>query len=75
MYRAVVEFPGGLLNAGVYQVRLGLAKYGGEVFDYCEAFVFQLEDHGTFAATGAGGSQRGGVLAIPLQWNTLEIGS
>jgi len=73
VYSARVEFPGGLLNAGVYQIRLGLARYGGEVFDYCEPFVFQLEDHGTFAATGAGGQQRQGVLAIPLQWTTNEI--
>lgn len=73
VYCARVEFPGGLLNAGVYQIRLGLARYGGEVFDYCEPFVFQLEDHGTFAATGAGGQQRQGILALPLQWTTREI--
>jgi len=74
LYRSAVTFPGGLLNAGVYQIRLGLAKYGGEAYDYCEPFVFQLDDHGTFAASGAGGQQRQGVLAIPLQWNTTEIG-
>jgi len=73
MYRSTVTFPGGLLNAGVYQIRLGLAKYGGEVYDHCEPFVFQLNDHGTFAASGARGRQRQGVLAIPLQWNTTEI--
>jgi lipopolysaccharide transport system ATP-binding protein len=72
-YRAVVEFPGGILNAGVYQLRLGLAKYGGEVYDYCEPFVFQLEDHGTFAAAGAGGQQRQGILALPLKWNTALL--
>jgi lipopolysaccharide transport system ATP-binding protein len=73
LYCARVEFPGGLLNAGVYKIRLGLAKYGGEVFDYCEPFVFQLEDHGTFASIGAGGRRRQGILAIPLQWNTSLI--
>lgn len=73
-YITTVQFPGGLLNAGVYQLRLGLAQYGGEVFDYCEPFVFQLDDHGTFAATGAGGRQRGGVLAMPLEWETKEVG-
>jgi lipopolysaccharide transport system ATP-binding protein len=72
-HRATVTFPGGLLNAGVYQIRLGLAKYSGEVYDYCEPFVFQLNDHGTFAASGADGHQRQGILAIPLQWNTTEL--
>jgi len=36
--------------------------------------VFQLDDHGTFAASGAGGQQRQGVLAIPLAVDTTEIG-
>lgn len=73
LHRSTVTLPGGLLNAGVYQIRLGLAKYGGEVYDYCEPFVFQLNDYGTFAATGAGGHQRQGILAIPLQWDTKEL--
>lgn len=73
LYRCTVTFPGGLLNAGVYQIRLGLAKHGGEVYDYCEPFVFQLNDYGTFAASGAGGHQRQGILAIPLQWDTKEL--
>lgn len=73
LYSTRVEFPGGVLNAGVYQIRLGLARYGGETFDYCEPFIFQLEDHGTFAAVGAGGRQRQGILSIPLDWDTTEI--
>lgn len=72
-YRSVVTFPGGILNAGVYQIRLGLARYGGDVYDYCEPFVFQLDDHGTFAAMGAQGQQRLGILALPLDWRTNEI--
>jgi hypothetical protein len=72
-YRAMVTFPGGILNAGVYQIRLGLARYGGDVYDYCEPFVFHLDDHGTFAAMGAHGQQRQGILALPLQWQTTEI--
>ena len=73
LHRCTVTFPGGLLNAGVYQIRLGLAKHGGEVYDYCEPFVFQLNDYGTFAASGAGGHQRQGILAIPLQWDTKQL--
>lgn len=72
-YRAIVSFPGGILNAGVYQIRLGLARYGGDVYDYNEPFVFQLEDRGTFASVGAMGQQRQGILALPLQWQTSEI--
>jgi homopolymeric O-antigen transport system ATP-binding protein len=72
-YRATVTFPGGLLNAGVYQIRLGLARYGGEIYDYCEPFVFHLEDRGTFATFGSQGHQRQGILALPLDWQTTQI--
>jgi lipopolysaccharide transport system ATP-binding protein len=72
-YRATVTFPGGILNAGVYQIRLGLARYGGDVYDYCEPFVFHLEDRGTFATMGAQGQQRQGILALPLNWQTSAI--
>jgi len=74
MYQTSVTFPGNLLNAGVYQIRIGLAKYGGEIYDYCEPLMFHLNDHGTFAASGAGGQQRQGILAIPLDWHTKQIG-
>jgi len=74
LYRATVTFPGGILNAGVYQIRLGLARYGGDVYDYSEPFVFNLEDHGTFATMGAQGRQRQGILALPLDWQTTAIG-
>jgi hypothetical protein len=72
-YRTSVSFPGNLLNSGVYQIRIGLAKFGGHAYDYCEPFLFHLNDHGTFAATGASGQQRQGVLAIPLDWRTEQI--
>ena len=72
-YRAVVTFPGAILNAGVYQIRLGLARFGGDVYDYREPFVFHLEDRGTFAALGAQGQQRPGILTLPLEWQTTEI--
>jgi lipopolysaccharide transport system ATP-binding protein len=70
LYTTVVEFPGGLLNAGAYQIRIGIAKYGGETYDYREGFVFRLSDLGSFASLGAGGEQRPGVLALPLRWTT-----
>jgi lipopolysaccharide transport system ATP-binding protein len=72
-YRTVIEFPGVLLNAGAYQIRLGVGHYGGVVYDYREPFVFQLHDHGTHAALGVGGAQRPGVLAMPLDWQTERL--
>jgi len=74
-YRATVEFPGGLLNAGNYQIRVCIARQGGsQVYDYREPFFFHLYDGGTFAALGAEGRQRPGVLAIPLVWRTVKSG-
>ena len=71
VYRAHVKFPGGLLNAGGYSIRTCISRYGSsQAYDYCEAFVFQLNDHGTFAALGAGGRQRPGVIAMPVVWTT-----
>lgn len=73
LYQAVVEFPGGLLNAGAYQIRIGIGKRGGEKYDYCDAFVFHLNDHGSFATLGFGGRQRLGLLALPLEWKIEKV--
>jgi len=74
LYRARVEFPGGLLNAGTYQIRVGLARYGGTIYDYHELCIFQLIDSGSFAAFGAGGGRRAGVRAVPMRWETRRLG-
>ena len=73
LYRSIVEFPGGLLNTGTYQIRIGIARYGDEVYDICEASVFHLYDYGSFAAASSRGQQRKGVLAIPLNWKTEKL--
>ena len=67
-YKVTVEFPGHLLNAGIYQIRAGLAQRAGEIFDYVEPFTFHLVDHGSFAAIGVNGNQRPGILSFPLKW-------
>lgn len=72
-YRATVEFPGNLLNAGLYQIRVGIGKYGGELYDHSDGFILRLLDSGSFASLGADGHQRPGVLAIPLTWKTEKI--
>lgn len=72
LYRTSVEFPGNILNAGTYQIRIGIGNYTGERYDYCNAFIFHLHDYGTFASVGYG-RQRPGILAIPLSWKTVRI--
>ena len=67
-YISTVEFPGGILNAGTCVVRVGIARYGGSVYDYHVGSSLILQDFGTFASMG--GSQRSGVLAMPLKWVT-----
>ncbi len=42
-FRATVSFPGDLLNAGVFQIRLGIARRGGTIFDYRE--LLRLRAH------------------------------
>jgi lipopolysaccharide transport system ATP-binding protein len=72
-YRTLIEYPGGLLNAGFYKLRVSSGRYGGPIYDHREAFVFTLADLGTFAAMGAQGRQRPGVLSLPLEWRTEEL--
>ena len=68
-YESIVEFPGGLLNAGAYSIRIGISKKGQEIFDYKEPFHFNLLDFGTFAGIyGKNGGQRLGIIAPNLFW-------
>jgi hypothetical protein len=67
-YISTVEFPGGIFNAGTCVVRVGIARYGGQLYDYHVGSSLILQDFGTFASMG--GSQRGGILAMPLKWIT-----
>jgi hypothetical protein len=51
----------------------GIATYSGTVYDYRGPFDFSLVDPGTFASIGGAGGQRGGILALPLEWKTEEL--
>ena len=73
IYRININFPGGLLNSGMYQLRFGIARQDGGVFDYKEPFVINLIDTGNFASQGGYGSQRQGVLAMCLDWEMHKI--
>lgn len=68
-YRTTVRYPGGLLNAGLYKLRVATGRYPSTRYDYAEPFVFELLDRGSFAAVGAQGKQRLGVLSLPLDWD------
>ena len=73
-YRSVVEFPGGLLNTGTYQISLGIGEHGKEPYDYHEAFVFDLIEHGTFTwLAGTMSQKRPGIIALPLKWKTEKL--
>lgn len=71
-FKASVVFPGGVLNAGTYQISVGIARFGGEYYDWVEPFVFRLNDYGTF--TTDQGKQRPSILAMPLEWETESLG-
>ncbi len=73
-YRSVVEFPGSLLNTGTYQITIGIGEHGKKPYDYHEAFVFDLIEHGAFTwLEGTGTGKRPGIIALPLKWKTEEI--
>lgn len=65
-YRATFVYPGGIFNAGLYKMRLATGRYPSTKYDSCEPFVFELFDQGSFAALGAQGRQRLGVVSMPL---------
>ena len=71
-YLTTAEFPGQLLNAGAYRVRVWIRrKNSTDVYDQpSEGLAFRLHDYGSFAALGDAGRQRQGLLSIPLKWTT-----
>ena len=74
-YKTQITFPGGLLNAGPYKLRVEVAKFNGESFDHLNPFTFELLDMGTFASGSQGGRQRPGILAPLLNWETISTNS
>jgi hypothetical protein len=75
-YEARVRFPGGLLNAGTYTVRVGIGAGGGrESLDHREAIMFDLHDRDGSIAARSWGRPRPGLLFLDLDWGTREIRS
>ena len=71
-YYTKITFPGGLLNAGHYKLRVLAAEFNGESYDHLNPCTFELLDLGTFASGSQYGRQRPGVLAPLLNWKTIE---
>mgnify|MGYP004410312551 FL=1 len=72
-YKTNITFPGGLLNAGSYKLRVEVAQFNGDSYDHLNPFSFELLDLGTFASGSQYGRQRPGILAPLLKWDTVEI--
>lgn len=70
IYKATFTYPGGIFNAGLYKLRIATGRYPSTKYDYREPFVFELFDQGSFAAVGAQGKQRLGVVCMPLDVHT-----
>ncbi len=70
-YRAVVNFPGYILNSGKYNLNVHL-NYGGNWYEYNKkGIVFELFDTGSSHTLLAGRSS--GLLAMPLDWVNQTI--
>ena len=70
-YETRVRFPGGLLNAGCYTIRVRIQwNNGREVLDYQEGMAFELHDPTGEIASQSSGRPRPGVLYLSLPWNT-----
>ena len=72
-YRTTFHYPGGIFNAGLYKLRIATGRYPSTKYDYCEPFVFELFDQGSFAAVGAQGKQRQGVVCMALETETERL--
>lgn len=77
-YTTFVEFPGYLLNAGIYKI-IAWTRWAGRDYDFpSKQPIFYLNDYGTYASgpnvyVVDKNGQRRGVLAMPLTWETKEL--
>ncbi len=72
-YRTTFQYPGGIFNAGLYKLRIVSGRYPSTKYDSCEPFVFELFDQGSFAAVGAQGKQRQGIVCMALDVETERL--
>jgi lipopolysaccharide transport system ATP-binding protein len=77
-YVATAEFPGALLNAGTYTIRVGIGLSRGatvQTIDSQTGMSFQLYDPGTFGAMNVDGYQREGLLLLQVPWKIQRTDS
>lgn len=72
-YKAVIQFPGNLLNSSSYTIRVGIGIIGGETLDHQECFLIHLYDSGSFGAISSEGRQRLGLLLLQLPWEIVKV--
>ncbi len=73
IYKATVKFPASLFNYGMYQIRIGIAKYGSTTYDYCEPFIFDIIETNPTSNRNNFIYQRGGVILLPFSWKIEKL--
>lgn len=72
-YEARVTIPAPLLNEGRYEFEVFLTLGPARV-DTKKGIIFDVVDHGSFSSS-LRNAPRGGVITLPLQWQTKYISS
>lgn len=68
-YRSRIEFPAGLLNTGLYQVRVGMSTRF-QIFDVIEDISFEVQDSVGIVAH-LGYERKGSLLSLQIPWNVV----
>jgi lipopolysaccharide transport system ATP-binding protein len=71
-YIATVQFPGGILNEGVYQYRVAIASIDGNFCDYKFGSHFEVHDDSEYGTVNSGG-KRNGVILQRLLWRETRV--
>jgi lipopolysaccharide transport system ATP-binding protein len=66
-YVAEVRIPGGLLNTGLYSLRIGISAGRQEVHDVVEGLAFRIVDS-VGIVVSLGFERKGSLLALQLPW-------
>ena len=70
-YHTSVTLPAPMLNSGMYELSLGLVSPASEWLDIVRDLHFEVIDAGSFASC-VFNRQRGGWLAIPVNWEVTR---
>lgn len=70
-YKVQVHLPISKLNAGIYQMAVGIGIPGVEAFDRRDALTFEIVDTGSYA-TMKESRGRAGLMLVQASWKYLE---